>query len=311
VFGVSHRDSLVPFMVGAGAVRGRLVRLGPALDHVLSDYPLPVAKRLAEVITLCAGLAGALKFEGVFTLQIQGDGPIPLVVADVTSSGDLRAYARYQADRLPESDHDAGSASIVKRYFGSGHLALTVDQGPDTDRYQGIVELTGATLADSARKYFVQSEQLDTEIVLTAQPPSGDEGWHAALAVVQRMPQGPRSPILTAEEAEETWNRAGILLRSVRNSELLDWNLTPEQLLWRLYHDDGLTIQPPRPLQAHCRCSLERVSRTLAAFPRVEIESLTDEVGEVVVTCEFCGSRYVFTQSDLDDLYSATIAPLQ
>jgi len=295
-------DVMLPFRLDAGLVRGRLVRLGPALDAILDghDYPAPVAERLAETITVAVALAGALKYDGVFTLQIQGDGPIPLVVADVTSAGNLRAYARFDAKKLAS----AVGGTIVARYFGKGFLAFTVDQGPDTDRYQGIVELEGATLAECARAYFDRSEQLATEMVLAVRAPEGGSGWSAAMVTIQRMPLGPRSPIFTADEADEAWNRSILLLRSLRTDELLDPAIAPARLLHRLYHADGLVTDAARPLAARCRCSAERVRGTLRAFPRGEIEELKDEYGEVVVTCEFCKTSYHYSATDIDALYS-------
>jgi len=292
---------MLPFLLDAGLVRGRLVRLGPALDTILlgHDYPLDVAERLAETITVAAALAGALKYDGVFTLQIQGDGPISLMVADVTSAGDLRAYARFDAERLAA----APAGAPVPRCFGKGFLAFTVDQGPDTDRYQGIVELEGDTLADSARAYFERSEQLDTEMVLAVRPPGRHGGWRSGMVTIQRMPLGPRSPIFTSDEAGEAWNRSIILLKSLRTEELLDPTIAPARLLHRLYHADGLATDPARALAARCRCSAARVGGTLRAFPRNEIETLKDESGEVVVTCEFCKTRYHYSATDLEALY--------
>ncbi len=295
------RDLLVPFLLGAGLVRGRLVRLGPALDTILDghDYPETVAVRLAETVTIAAALAGALKYDGVFTLQIQGDGPIPLVVADVTSGGDLRGYARFDAEKLAA----APDGPPVARCFGKGFLAFTVDQGPDTDRYQGVVELEGPTLADCARAYFERSEQLATEMQLAVSPPRGGHGWRAGMATIQRMPLGPRSPIFTADEAAEAWNRSVILMQSLRPDELLDPAIAPGRLLYRLYHADGLATDAARTLTARCRCSAARVGGTLRAFPRAEIDQMKDDHGEVVVTCEFCKTRYHYSATELDALY--------
>ena len=302
---MSSGNLLVPFLLGAGAVRGRLVRLGPALDEILGSgaYPVAVAEQLAEALALAAALAGALKFEGVFTLQVQGDGPIGLLVCDVTSEGDMRAYARCAEDRLSAAEGQPGPP--VPRLFGAGHLAFTIDRGPDMDRTQGIVALEGATLADCAAAYLARSEQIATELLLVSRAPGGDEGWRAAAVMVQRMPPGPRSPILTAESAAEAWNRAAILLRTASAEEMLDERLAPERLLHRLYHADGLVVQAKRPLRARCRCSAVRVEATLASFPREEIAALRDESGAVVVTCEFCRARYVFDERGLERLYAA------
>src|SRR5215475_1943589 len=153
-------DLVQPFQIEPFALRGRLVRLGPALDSILTRhaYPAPVATMLGEAITLALALAGALKYEGVFTLQTKGDGPIKLMVADVTTAGAIRGYAQFDAARLEAETAATGS---VPRLLGAGYLALTVDQGEHTERYQGIVELQGSTLAECVHHYFRQSEQVE------------------------------------------------------------------------------------------------------------------------------------------------------
>ena len=300
-------DLSQPFLIDARSIRGRLIRLGPAIDRIVAghDYPEAVGLRMAEATALAATLAGALKFTGIFTLQVQSEGAISLLVADVTSEGDLRGYARFDEAKLAEAEADESLAHApVTRYLGKGFLAFTVDQGADTERYQGIVELTGDTLADCAQAYFEQSEQLETAYLLAARPPRDGQGWKAASLMIQRMPLGPTSPILTAEEAEENWNRATILLASAKESELFDADLAAPALLHRLYHAEQLELHDPRPLQARCRCSAERVETTLKSFPRSEMEELKDENGHIVVTCEYCKSSYSFAEDDLDRLYA-------
>jgi len=286
-------DLLLPFHVSAGAVRGRLVRLGPALDAILGghDYPAPVAALLAEMLALAAALAGGLKYDGIFTLQAQGNGPVSLVMADVTSAGALRGYARFDAVRLPERGN-------VKDLLGEGHLAFTVDQGPDTDRYQGIVALDGDSLAECVEIYFDRSEQLDSAVKTAI---SSENGWRVAALMVQRMP-APLSgqPILTGDEAEDSWRRAVILMSSATPVEMLDGAVAPAELLWRLYHGEAVEAFASRALVAKCRCSGDKVLSTLRSFDRDEIVGLADENGQVVVTCEFCRSAYAFTAADLD-----------
>jgi molecular chaperone Hsp33 len=304
---MASTDLLQPFLISARSIRGRLVRLGPALDEILAghDYPPQVAHMMAEAMALAASLAGALKFNGIFTLQIQAEGAISLLVVDVTSDGDLRGYARFDADKLAAAVADESLADApVARYLNKGFLAFTVDQGADTERYQGIVELIGKTLADCAQAYFEQSEQLETGYVLSARAPRSGLGWQAAALMIQRMPLGPTSPILTAEEAEESWNRANILLSSTKDAELFDPDLAATALLHRLYHADQLELLEARPLQARCRCSAERVETTLRSFPREEMVDLKDENGHIVVTCEYCKSSYSFAEDDLDRLYA-------
>ena len=295
-------DLQVSFLIDGGAARGRIIRLNAAIDRILTghDYPPLVAQVLGETVVLAAGLAGGLKFDGIFTLQAQGSGAISLLVADITSSGEIRAYARFDEDQLAEIE----PSPSLPRLLGQGYMAFTVDQGPHTDRYQGIVELTGPTLAECAQEYFRQSEQIPTAIIMAARPPAGDQGWRAGGIFLQRMPMGTEAARI-GEDAEEEWRRAVILLASTRVDELLDAALEPERLLYRLYHSEELQMYQAHELVARCRCSETRVESTLKSFPRDEIETLRDETGQVVVTCEYCKQAYSFDQDALDRLYAS------
>jgi molecular chaperone Hsp33 len=290
-------DLLLSFHTCGGAVRGRLARLGPAIDTIIAghDYPPAIGGLLAETLALAATLAGALKYDGIFTLQAQGNGPVSLLVADVSSDGALRGYARFDAERLAQT-----SVATATDLLGSGYLAFTVDQGADTDRYQGIVELTGATLAECVEEYFRRSEQLDTALKAAIRAPTGDKGWRATALMVQRMPGDMAGqPILIGDEAEDVWRRAVALARSATESEMIDEALSGESLLWRLYHAETLTTFAPHPLAARCRCSPEKVADALRAIPHAEIGDLLDETGHVVVTCEFCTKAYAFRPDEL------------
>lgn len=294
-------DQVLPFSVGGGAVRGRLARLGPALDVILDQqhgYPPSVGALLGETVALAVVLAAQLKFDGIFTLQAQGAGPVSLLVADITSSGQIRAHARFAADKL--AGIEVGRHASVPHMLGGGYLAFTVDQGPDSERYQGIVELIGNTLEECARTYFKQSEQLDTAIEVAVRPPAAERGWSAAALLIQRMPAGAgNAPILVADDAEEGWRRAGILLSSITAAELLDPALSPSQLLYRLYHAEQLQVFEAKPLEAKCRCSRDRVKATLASLPRADLDALADAQGQVVVTCEFCRTDHVIALTEL------------
>lgn len=296
---MNQQELQINFLIDSGAARGRLVRLGGGFGTILGNYPAPVAGLLGETMALAVALAGGLKYTGVFTLQAQGSGPVSVLVADVTSGGDVRGYARFDAERVA-----AVGEPTVPHLLGNGYLAFTVDQGPDTDRYQGIVELTGATLAECAQNYFRQSEQIATAILLSSQGPADGHGWRAGCLLVQRMPPGPGMPRRSADEADEAWRRAVILMASTRAEELLDPHLAGQDLLHRLYHDEGLRLLDAKALNPTCRCSRERVVSTLKSFPRAEIEELKDESGRVVVTCEFCKADYAFEDDDLDRVYA-------
>ena len=294
---LSLDDVVQPFHVDTLGVNGRVVRLGPILDRLVAPhgYPPVVADLLAQVVVLAATLSSVLKFDGVFTLQVQGDGPVGLVMADVTSAGGVRSYARYDADRLAAVDAVGAQGAPVPALLGSGYLAFTVDQGPDTDRYQGITELVGATLADCAHDYFRQSEQLETAILLA----SGTDPLAAGAIMVQRLPDKRGAD---KDEAEEAWRRAVILMSSLSSGELLDPAVTTDRLLYRLYHQDGVRVTEGRPVKQSCRCSRDKVEMTLRSFPQAEIEDMADD-GKVTVTCEFCRTDYVFDPDQIEALY--------
>jgi molecular chaperone Hsp33 len=291
-------DMVQPFHVDALGINGRVVRLGPVLDRAVAphEYPAPVADLLSQVVVLAATLSSVLKYDGVFTLQVQGDGPVALAMADVTSSGNVRCYARYDADRLDSADLSGAHGSLVPALMGSGYLAFTVDQGPDTERYQGITELTGATLAECAHDYFRQSEQLETAILIA----SGSDPLAAGAIMVQRLPAQHGT---NEDDADEAWRRAVILMSSLSAEELLDPAVPTDRLLYRLYHQDGVRVTEGRGVTQACRCSREKVANTLRSFPRSEIEDMAED-GRITVTCEFCREDYVFDADHLDDLYA-------
>ena len=293
-------DLVQPFQIESGGTRGRLVRLGPLIDTVLGQhaYPAPVALLLAEMLALAAALASALKFDGVFTLQTKGDGPIRLMVADLTSGGDMRGYAQFDADRLAALTASAGLGLSVPRLLGAGHLAFTVDQGVHTERYQGIVELVGATLVDCIHHYFRQSEQFEAGIKLAV---AADGGWRAGVLMLQRLPgegaaDDPEDG--EGESAEDGWRRALALMGSATSAELTDPALAPNDLLYRLFHEDGVRVFTPLALRAGCRCSRGRVEDMLRALPRDDVEHLKID-GRIEVTCEFCNAHYRFDEADL------------
>lgn len=292
-------DQVQPFLIESSGIRGRLLRLEEVCDRILSRhaYPAPVARLLAEMLALCGGLASLIKYDGVFTLQASGDGPLRMMVVDVTSEGEMRGYAGFDAPRLDGLTAETGGQPTVPQLFGRGHLAFTVDQGGESGRYQGIVALTGDTLANCLQHYFMQSEQLQSGIVLAA----GRRGahWVSAALVLQRLPE----EAVHAIEDEDDWRRAMVLQASCSEDELLDDSLAFHDLLYRLFHEEGVRVFEPRLLKESCRCSREKLENVLRTMPRVEIESLKND-GAVEVTCEFCNTLYQFDDADLDRIYA-------
>jgi len=302
-------DLVQPFQIDPYALRGRLVRLGPTVDRILSqhDYPEPVAAILGEAIVLAVVLAGALKYDGIFTLQTKSDGPVRLIVADVSTEGAVRGYAQYDRERLEEararSHWRPGSSPSVPELIGKGYIAFTVDQGEHTERYQGIVELIGATLAECAQHYFRQSEQIQAGIKLSVSRSGENAAWRAGGLMLQRVPPEGGYTVI-ADDVEDGWRRAMVLMSSATPAELVDPLLSPHRLLFRLFHDEGVRVYDTHPIEARCRCSKERIGRILRSFPADDIEDLQkDEV--ITVTCEFCNTSYDFAGKDFAPLASA------
>ena len=293
-------DTLQPFRIEGANIRGRVTRLSTSYEGILGThaYPEPVARILGETIALTAAISTSIKFDGIFYLQTQGDGPIPMLVADVTSAGQMRGYARYN-DEVFTGGLEIGHP--VPDLLGAGHLAFTLDQGAHTDRYQGIVALEGNTIAECAQSYFQQSEQLDTAIIVAAQPVADDFPPRAAIIMIQKMP-GEDRLILTTDEEDENWQNATILLNSVTSEELLDPRLSLDELLYRLFHEKGVRLYDKKEISYHCRCAREKVAETLASFSTEDLTDMKTETGEITATCEFCHKVYAFNDADLDEI---------
>ncbi|MBB4266655.1 Hsp33 family molecular chaperone HslO [Roseospira visakhapatnamensis] len=313
-------DSMYGFHLDGGALRGRLVRLGAALDDLLGwqDQPPLVKTMLGEMAVLAAALAGGLKYDGVFTLQTSGDGPVSTLMADVTSTGDVRAVARVDRDRLDAvlraAGRDPDDASLdgvgLRALLGRGHLAFTVDQGPGTERYQGITALVDGGLTDCVAHYFEQSEQLPTVLRTAAlRTPGADQGardgdgeggWRAGCVLVQRMPAdaGGRDDA----KALDAWETAGVLLGTLGAGELLDPALSVDRIVHRLFHGERLVPGETRPLRFGCRCSREKVEAVLSQFSPSDAAGMLQDDGLARVTCQFCGAHYTFSIQDLDAL---------
>ena len=308
----SADDLVLPFEVKPLGVRGRLVRLGPAVDDILHrhDYPPQVSALLAEAVSLTAMLGATLKFDGKFILQTKTDGPVDMIVADYVSPGKLRGYARFDAARLKGLE-GAGQAALL----GTGYLAMTVDQGPDMERYQGIVPLDGSDLTAAAHGYFEKSEQIPTRIRMAAGPllqrGARGEQWRAGAIMVQHLPrQGGQSPLPShsgdnphgddeAPTEHDDWVKARLLLDTAEAHELLDPLLSAEQLLYRLYHEDGVTAYPAAPLERYCSCSAGSIADMLARFPPEDRVDMVKD-GLITVTCEFCSTVYRLPPGTLD-----------
>lgn len=302
------RDDLcLPFQIEGVDVRGQIVKLGSVVDEVLTkhEYPHEVSVLIGEMLALATMLGTALKFEGRISLQTKSDGPVSMAVADFFSPDTVRAYARFDESALKGAlEKIEGDRPSVAELCGKGHFALIIDQGSDTEQYQGIVPLEGDTISECAQIYFQQSEQLATSVktavskIMSGQDDGADEKWRAGALMIQHTPK-PKEQRAPEEEApSEIWNRVNILLSTVEDHELLDPTLPPEEVLYRLYHEDGVRVYEAHDLKAGCSCDEGRVTTMLQGFSDTERADMA-KAGKIEVRCEFCNHLYVVEEAKL------------
>jgi molecular chaperone Hsp33 len=308
---------VLPFTVPALDVRGRCVKLGPALDAILErhGYPEPVSHLIAEAAVLAVMLGSALKFEGRFQLQARTDGIVDLLVVDFDTPDRFRAMARFDAARLAAAG-DLTPAALL----GKGHLGLTVDQGSHASRYQGIVALEGEGLEQAAQTYFRQSEQIPTLVKLASGGIMLKDGVQirAGGLMVQFLPTSPdrmRATDLPPGDAPEgadilagdasspeddAWREARLLAATAEPHELIDPSLSPEDLVYRLFHERGAYAHAPLPLTEDCHCSRERIMAMMRSFSPEDRREMIADDGRVGITCEFCSRRYSFDPAEVE-----------
>jgi len=306
-------DCVLPFAVEPLDVRGRVVRLGPALDEVLANhgYPGPVSRLVAEASALGLLLSSTVKLSGRFTLQTKTDGPVDLLVVDIEAPDRIRAYARFDEKRVAAltGAYDAGALT------GSGHLAMTIERAGDPNRYQGIVALEGGSLEDAAHQYFARSEQIPTRVRLAVaeeMQPGRASNWRAGGLLAQFLPREParaRVSDLDPGDAPEgmprhqvaeddAWTEAQALVETLEDHELVDPDLSSERLLWRLFNERGVKVFRTQPIVARCRCSRERIAELLKSFDADQRAGMVEQ-GRVTVRCEFCGRSYDFDPKEI------------
>jgi molecular chaperone Hsp33 len=293
-------DCVVVFRTRRSNVRGRVVRLGKALDEIVTPHAMPDApsRYLSEALALAALCGSALPDGGNLNLQVRARGPVSILVADYAAPGRLRGYARYDAARLEITNTQSVD-------LGDGHLALTLDSGPGEERYQGVLAFEHAPLQATAAAYFEQREGLPTfikiavanQFIAARQAASVSSRWHrrAGGLMVQSLAAARDGD----DEAAENWHRVETLAATVEDHELLDQELSVERLLLRLFHEEDVAIERAIPLSSFCRCSRAKVENVLTAFGAAELADMRDDSGRIVVTCEFCTSRYTFSLDDL------------
>lgn len=304
-------DSVLPFAVEPLDVRGRVARLGPSLDHILSQhrYPAPVARLLGEAVVLTVLLGSSLKIEGRFQLQTRSEGAVDMLVVDFDAPDRLRAFARYDAQRLEFAERGT-------ELLGKGHLAFTIDQGNDMSRYQGVVALEGQGLEEAAHQYFRQSEQIPTfvRLAVAENVTGGGAVWRAGGIMLQFLPSSPERQRQAdlhpgdAPEGHETeplaeddaWSEAKILAGTIEDHELVDPTLSSERLLYRLFHERGVKVFAPQTVHDACRCSRDGIARMLRNFTPQERQDMIGDNGKIGVTCEFCSTFREFEPEELE-----------
>lgn len=312
-------DHVVPFQVEGLDVRGRAVQVGPLLNAILGrhNYPVPVAKLLAEAIVLTMLIGSSLKFSGKLTVQTKSDGPVDLLVADFTAPDAIRSYARFDETRLEEAI--ASGKTAPQELLGNGVLAFTIDQGVGMRPYQGIVALDGSSLEDIAGAYFRQSEQLPTRVRLGVaeffdrdEDGKGRKGYRAGGIIAQFLPpSADRLPVqdlhggdgderekdLDGNGIDDAWDEAVSLLNTVEAAELTDPQVQSERLLYRLFHERGVRIYDAQGVKDQCSCSEEKLKGVLSGFTAEEITDCAED-GKIAVTCEFCSTTYTYQASE-------------
>lgn len=282
-----QHDILQRFLFEDTGVRGVMVSLDATLRAVLDrhDYPPAIRGPLGEAMVAAALLGSTIKFEGSLILQVQGEGPVHMLVAQFTSDGHLRGLARWRGD--PEQ-------MDAERLFGDGRLVITIEPGKGKESYQGIVSLEGTQLANSIDTYFALSEQLPTRVWLAA------DGARAVGMLIQELPRDEPDP--------EAWNTVVHLASTVTSRELLQ--LPATEILHRLFHEEDVRIFEPEPLSFRCTCSRQRIEEVLVALGYDEVHETLQEQGAISVDCEFCNQHYEFDSVDVEALFAAATAPV-
>lgn len=323
---IAWDDTVLPFQLDRSDIRGRVARLDGVLDRVLAqhNYPAVVEALVAEAALLTALIGQTIKLRWKLSLQIRGDGPVRIIATDYYApsseggSARMRAWASFDADRL---DRDGPGFPQV----GKGYLAILLDQGTGTTPYQGITPIAGSSLSACAETYFAQSEQLPTRFALSfgrSTLPGGPERWRAGGVMLQHMPKaspfvandggsgegGLLAPTDILDGVEgENWARANLLLDTVEDLELIGPNVTPTDLLVRLFHEEGPRVFDAQSVHFGCSCSPERVRESLSIYSAKDIRHMTTETGIVTADCQFCGAHYEFDPATLG--FEATKSP--
>jgi len=307
----TYTDFIQPFMIDHSSIRGRLVRLEKTVNDILSahNYPPAVSVHLAEQLVLSALLSATLSGDGILTVQAKGDGPVRFIVVDVMAGGTIRGYASVDKAALKKSlGRSKAKKHALSKILGKGYVAVTLDQGGDAQRYQGIVELQGDTLSEALKGYLIQSQQVEIVLHVAVEAPDKyHKNWRAGGIIIERIAQaGGKEQEFTPEEQDELWQRTGLFMKTLKDAEMLSVHITPQNLLYRLFNEDGVWVYKLQLLKAGCRCSRARVKMVLKSIPKEELLSVLDN-DKLSIDCQFCNKKETFTKAEINRLYSKPV----
>ena len=315
----TSEDKILPFQLDLSDIRGRLTRLDKTLNDILSQhsYPPVVEALVAEATVITALIGQTINLKWKLSLQIRGNGPIKLIATDYFAPskngelGTIRAFASFNEPNL-----DIGEKNPFEQ-LGKGYFAVLIDQGPNTEPYQGITPLTGGSLHKCAETYFAQSEQLATRFALTigkSQTKTKKISWQAAGLIIQKMPkktkrgvekkEGSTNQLLASADLlqgqeSENWNRVNFHIDTVEELELMGPHISKIQLLNRLFHEENPRVFEAQSIKFGCTCSADKVRNTMSMYSSKDIETMTTADGKVTADCQFCGAHYIMDPTKL------------
>lgn len=286
---MAHQDQMHRYLFENYAVRGELVTVSDTWKQIIDghDYPQPVQKVLGELLVATSLLTATLKFDGDITVQLQGDGPLNLAVINGNNRQEMRGVARLKGDIAPES--------TLKEMVGNGYLIITITPAQG-ERYQGVVGLEGETLAECLEDYFMRSEQLPTRLFIRTGETEGQPG--AGGILLQVLPAQDANP--------DDFTHLATLTETIKTEELL--GLPANEVLWRLYHQEEVTLYDPQDVSFHCTCSHERCGEVLRTLPEAEVDQILAEDGKIDMHCDYCGSHYIYDAVDIAAIRSDSTA---
>ncbi len=315
----TSEDKILPFQLDLSDIRGRLTRLDKTLNDILSQhsYPPVVEALVAEATVITALIGQTINLKWKLSLQIRGNGPIKLIATDYFAPskngelGTIRAFASFNEPNL-----DIGEKNPFEQ-LGKGYFAVLIDQGPNTEPYQGITPLTGGSLHKCAETYFAQSEQLATRFALTigkSQTKTKKISWQAAGLIIQKMPKKTERGVVKKEgstnqllasadllqgQESESWNRVNFHIDTVEELELMGPHISKIQLLNRLFHEENPRVFEAQSIKFGCTCSADKVRNTMSMYSSKDIETMTTADGDVTADCQFCGAHYIMDPTKL------------